>query len=415
MRTYTQLLFPSKKAGKPDGSCPGLFLTFILIVLITVSFSVSSCTLSHAQQIIFNPEGPFVISPLIFINFANPSDYLINLNYNQWIPPYVLNIYNFPVLYPIRYLAPESLVFYNPWGVYHRALFLPPFIYNSIESRLEYSWFLPFMQYIGDEEDIKSGIESFMEKYLVALEEAADLTPQDLVLKFPEDNNYITDLGYKVSEANFYNLVKQETGLTSTEEERINENGFVVSERITYTSFGEAYLDLFYKDMPIFISTDSILQAIHKSYDLILADLEQQVLMDKLESILSQAQAVLPQIIPNTSGIMADAYHDLNVFYTVARKLLGRHTYNLPFLGDQEVQAFLNHINQLSFEWVDIFGEERKIDFSQFKPRGHYTRSEEFQSYFRAMIWLGRIDFRVEDPRQLLAAYWYGKVSKKEE
>src|SRR5262249_44054871 len=40
-------------------------------------------------------------------------------------------------------------------------------------------------------------------------------------------------------------------------------------------------------------------------------------------------------------------------------------------------------------------------DFSQFKPRGHYERSEELQRYFRAMMWCGRIDLRVAgDPEE---------------
>ena len=43
---------------------------------------------------------------------------------------------------------------------------------------------------------------------------------------------------------------------------------------------------------------------------------------------------------------------------------------------------------------IALFGvEDRIIDFSQFKPRGHYTDDPRLESYFRAMIWLGRIDF----------------------
>lgn len=37
----------------------------------------------------------------------------------------------------------------------------------------------------------------------------------------------------------------------------------------------------------------------------------------------------------------------------------------------------------------------RELDFSQFKPRGHYEDSEELQRYFRATMWLGRTDFRL--------------------
>ncbi len=37
----------------------------------------------------------------------------------------------------------------------------------------------------------------------------------------------------------------------------------------------------------------------------------------------------------------------------------------------------------------------RTFDFSQFKPRGHYTAEPSLEQYFRAMIWLGRVDLRL--------------------
>ena len=39
--------------------------------------------------------------------------------------------------------------------------------------------------------------------------------------------------------------------------------------------------------------------------------------------------------------------------------------------------------------------ERKDEDFSQFKPRGHYTENPELQGYFRALIWLGRVDLRL--------------------
>jgi hypothetical protein len=34
-------------------------------------------------------------------------------------------------------------------------------------------------------------------------------------------------------------------------------------------------------------------------------------------------------------------------------------------------------------------------DYSQYVPRGHYTRNEKFGKYFQAMMWYGRIDFKL--------------------
>jgi hypothetical protein len=41
---------------------------------------------------------------------------------------------------------------------------------------------------------------------------------------------------------------------------------------------------------------------------------------------------------------------------------------------------------------VNLFGGKRKIDFTLFKPRGHYIETERLQRYFRAMNWLAHID-----------------------
>ena len=43
---------------------------------------------------------------------------------------------------------------------------------------------------------------------------------------------------------------------------------------------------------------------------------------------------------------------------------------------------------------MSLFGETRDVDFSQFKPRGHYAGDTALEAYFRAMIWLGRTDLR---------------------
>ncbi|MBI4583246.1 MAG: DUF3160 domain-containing protein [Planctomycetes bacterium] len=39
---------------------------------------------------------------------------------------------------------------------------------------------------------------------------------------------------------------------------------------------------------------------------------------------------------------------------------------------------------------VALFGCVEKVDFSQFRPRGHYTRSEALKRYFRSMQWVQR-------------------------
>lgn len=37
-------------------------------------------------------------------------------------------------------------------------------------------------------------------------------------------------------------------------------------------------------------------------------------------------------------------------------------------------------------------------DYTQYIPRGHYTRDESLKAYFKAMMWYGRMTFRLKDP-----------------
>ncbi|HYF50394.1 MAG TPA: DUF3160 domain-containing protein, partial [Planctomycetota bacterium] len=62
---------------------------------------------------------------------------------------------------------------------------------------------------------------------------------------------------------------------------------------------------------------------------------------------------------------------------------------------DSLVAETLKRVEHQSTQEIELFGRGRVVDFSQFKPRGHYTKSERLQCYFRAMMWCGRIDFEV--------------------
>jgi hypothetical protein len=61
-----------------------------------------------------------------------------------------------------------------------------------------------------------------------------------------------------------------------------------------------------------------------------------------------------------------------------------------------DIDAFVGAAQQAE-GWLrlDMFGVPRDMDFSQFEPRGHYNESAELQQYFRAMMWLGRVDLRI--------------------
>lgn len=178
-------------------------------------------------------------------------------------------------------------------------------------------------------------------------------------------------------------------------------NGFAVSERLGASTFGGFYYDVFYADLPVFVTADSVLQAWHRTYQNMLAELEELELATLVEQVITKMAAQLPSVWSQyQSGPLRDGILDADYFLTVARSLWagGELAPSLAVAGQKErVAATLGDINSLEVRWVAPFGTNswRWLDFSQFKARGHYTSSERLRRYFRTMMWCGRTDLRL--------------------
>lgn len=178
--------------------------------------------------------------------------------------------------------------------------------------------------------------------------------------------------------------------LNDAELQKYKENGFVVSERMAVESFAEAYYRIYTDDMPVFVSADSILHAWHMSFSEMLKDIEADYMFPMLRKLCSGMHNALPEM-ENPSLSVKDA----DFFLSVTLSLLDNRRYSTKFHQDQMVGQTLSTIRRMETKQVQMSGEERIVDFSQFKPRGHYTSSSFLKQYFQAMMWLSRIDFRL--------------------
>ncbi|PKN54677.1 MAG: hypothetical protein CVU56_25295 [Deltaproteobacteria bacterium HGW-Deltaproteobacteria-14] len=233
--------------------------------------------------------------------------------------------------------------------------------------------------------------------------DAEAMTKEELFAKYLGDAVPApTTLGYAPLDAAYLSNIDLALNLTPAEEGKLAQNGFVVSDRLAYPSFGEALMSVFSNDLPVLVTTDMILHALHRSYDDILKTIEEQVLIATLADVLGKTQQQLGAIALPTDPAGLAAYRDADLYLTVARSLLdGAPAASLTGGAvDQARDAFLGYVAGEQMTTVDIFGDARKMDFSQFKPRGHYTDSEELTRYFQAMMWLGRVDLRFieQDP-----------------
>jgi uncharacterized protein DUF3160 len=189
-------------------------------------------------------------------------------------------------------------------------------------------------------------------------------------------------------------------GLTPQEHDLLLQHGFMVTERQTFDSYGTMLHILWRHDMPLFITTDSILHALHRSYDNLLVLVESQYIATELGKALDELAAAWPTLwtrYPYPQMIVH--INDLDVYLTVARSLLSGATVPSQGGNDAVVNEILTRVDGLQPSSYPLFNDTpRLVDWSQFEPRGHYADSETLSRYFRAMMWLGRTEFRLTIP-----------------
>lgn len=200
------------------------------------------------------------------------------------------------------------------------------------------------------------------------------------------------DLGYDPSTAAGLDAIAaSKLSLDDAEQQLLRQNGFVVSARQNFNSMLAAYEAIYVADLPVYVSADSMLDAVHLSYDSILRDVELSQLIGDLTKLLTGMRAALPSYDKDPAAADAD------LFLSIAHSLLtGKLAAPVAGAKNSDVEAFIKAA-QLASGTSDmtLFGTKRQIDFSQFTPRGHYVDTPELTQYFRAMMWLGRVDLRL--------------------
>ncbi|NUQ73661.1 MAG: DUF3160 domain-containing protein [Polyangiaceae bacterium] len=233
-----------------------------------------------------------------------------------------------------------------------------------------------------------------LDELLKQIEDAKDMTAQEFsdTYKVP----FTSGLSYDPSTAEGLSVIQASPlALTQDELNTFKQNGFVISEAKRFPTFVYGYESLYSQDLPLFVSADSILYAVHRSYDDILKAVEEASLIGELTSLLGEMRSALSS--GGASALGAQARADADVYIAVAESLLTDQVAAPVGGGDAALIADLVAKAQAheGARQVTLFGVKRDMDFSQFKPRGHYTDSPELEKYFKAMMWLGRVDFRM--------------------
>jgi hypothetical protein len=171
-------------------------------------------------------------------------------------------------------------------------------------------------------------------------------------------------------------------------------NLFAVSPTDSKQLF-QIYEDNDYKDIPSFVTTDAVLHLYHIFFDFTLRSVEEEALNPVLRRL--------------TEGMLADSIKTWNevgdaqlkqaalknvVYFAVAARNLDLKP-QVPTEAENLARIEMDLINRHEGYAVGaIFPYQ--VDYSQFVPRGHYTRSETLQKFFRTMMWYGLAPFALK-------------------
>jgi hypothetical protein len=175
---------------------------------------------------------------------------------------------------------------------------------------------------------------------------------------------------------------------------RINQHGFtidpkpVLREYISVDDMADSYRETGDYEVD-FITTDVFLHSFHLIFDHMLQKLERVYLAPALGARLHAGVAELSEISGALSDDAMSSWDTANDMFFVPLSLLEDYDVQNPDPGFSDRAAEELRLVRAAEGITDSPLTRQKLDYTLFKPRGHYTLTPEFQRYFRAMSYIG--------------------------
>ena len=185
----------------------------------------------------------------------------------------------------------------------------------------------------------------------------------------------------------------------------LGENGFAIVPNDNIQLF-HVYEQNDYQQFPNFVTTDMYMQLFHMYFGYVLRNIEEQKFIPLASEICEAMNIDMMDIATTNPDPSIKEIAGFNAtFYSIANSLLVGEKLPIPSEFEAMYQAEMNNVNGASdaiSPMMDPYGPE--FPYSLFKPRGHYTRTEELKSYFKAMMWLQTAPYCLQDEMQLKRA-----------
>jgi len=242
--------------------------------------------------------------------------------------------------------------------------------------------------------------------------------------------------------------IESQFQLNGDQQQLLRSNGFVVIQWHG-DDIVEPYETLKDREVPIFVTSDTLLHLYHIQFNEILKRIEEEEFFD---SILDMSKAMLERAIEDYQAFsdsdLREAARRNAAYFAVVLELSQTPTegynedeereeielwnqehpwdpkefvpirkvdFSIPSWIKAEVDAEVQNIEEhQGFKPSAIFNSDEACncllggcyceDYSQYVPRGHYTRSETLKRYFKGMMWYGRMAFLLKGGEDALVS-----------
>ncbi len=185
---------------------------------------------------------------------------------------------------------------------------------------------------------------------------------------------------------------------------RLATEGFVVVPGFDRL-FHNNYEPVIYDPYPVFVTTDAAYHVWHLVFSKALRELEEGVLLPMLEDLLvGLLEASRIQEAELAGSPLGEHATRATEWFQAAGELLELDVGPLSPRAAAEVEL-ARDAAEMATSPVTSFSEcmitvspAGCVDYTQFRVRGHYNRSEDLQRYFRAMSMLGQTGFFLGEP-----------------
>lgn len=199
-------------------------------------------------------------------------------------------------------------------------------------------------------------------------------------------------------------------GISDEGKELLKKNGFVVTPGYENEIY-DIYSRCKEHNEPIFVTTDAVLHTCHIFFDYLLRIIEIERLYDKAIRLTDKMLGLSINQYNEAKDSDVKEAARLNIgFFAVAKRQFNpeyKVGFNLRDIVKKEMSNITGHPG-LKFRELLTYVKNPNVmntpyayeDYSQYVPRGHYTRNEKFERYFKALVWYGRIDFKLRPGKE---------------